>query len=162
MKKETVRTLTIVVGLLILVTVLGLGSAVWLFTQTVDVGKADERTAAEEFDRVRASFTGVTPVLGVRDNEPVLARTPPEAASGARLTTLHVLHWDPDDDSFARIDVPFWLIRLKSGPIEIYSEGNVVGDGHLGLTVEELERFGPTLVMDHEGRGGERLLVWTE
>jgi hypothetical protein len=162
MKKDTIRTLTIVVGLLILLAVLGLGSAVWLFTQSVDVGKADEISATEAFDVVRARFPGVTPVLAVRDSEPVLARTPPETQSGPRLTTLHVLHWDPDDESFARIDLPFWLIRLKSGPIEIASDQNVIHAGDLGLTVEELERFGPTLVIDHEGRAGDRLLIWTQ
>jgi hypothetical protein len=39
---------------------------------------------------------------------------------------------------------------------------DVVNAGDLGLTVEELERFGPTLVMDHAGRDGDRLLIWTE
>jgi hypothetical protein len=162
MKKETIRTLTIVVGLVILLAVLGLGSAVWLFTQSVDVGKADEAVAAEEFNRVRAQFAGTGPVLEIRNGDPVLARKPPDHPSGVRLATLHVLHWDPDDDSFARIDLPFWLIRLKSGPIEIVSDNSAISDGDLGITVEELERFGPTLVADHQGRKGERLLIWTE
>lgn len=162
MKKETVRTLTIVVGLVILLAVLGLGSAVWLFTQSVDVGKADEVVASQEFDRVRAQFAGVEPILQIRDGDPVLARKPPDRSAGVRLTTLHVLHWDPDDESFARVDLPFWLIRLKSGPIEIVSNNDAINDGDLGITVEELERFGPTLVADHQGRGGERLLIWTQ
>src|SRR5687768_2916067 len=50
MKKETVRTFTIVVGLVILLAVLGLGSAVWLFTQAIERGKADEVVAGQEFD----------------------------------------------------------------------------------------------------------------
>src|ERR671915_236057 len=79
LKPETVRTLTIVIGLVILLVVLVLGSAVWLFTQSVDVGKADETTAMQEFARVRATFPGVTPVLEVRHDEPVLARKPPDA-----------------------------------------------------------------------------------
>ena len=162
MKKETVRTLTIVVGLVILLAVLGLGSAVWLFTQSIDVGKADEVVAAGEFDRVRARFPGITPVLEIRDGEPFLARKPPDRPAAGRLSTLHVLHWDPDDDSFARIDLPFWLIRLKSGPIEIVSNKSPISDGDLGITVEDLERFGPTLVADHQGEGGDRLLIWTE
>jgi hypothetical protein len=162
MKKETVRTLTIVVGLVILLAVLGLGSAVWLFTQSVDVGKADEVVAAQEFDRVRARFPGVTPVLEISDGEPALARKPPDRQTGKRLTTLHVLHWDPDDDKFARVDLPFWLIRLKSGPIEIVSNNNAISHGELGITVEELERFGPTLVADHVGESGDRLLIWTQ
>ncbi len=162
MKKETVRTLTIVIGLVILLVVLGLGSAVWLFTQSIDVGKADEVVAAEEFERVRARFPGMKPVLDIRDGEPLLARKPPDRPAGGRLSTLHVLHWDPDDDSFARIDLPFWLLRLKSGPIEIASDHGRMGRGDLGITIEELERYGPTLVLDHEGRDGERVLVWTE
>jgi hypothetical protein len=162
MKKETVRTLTMVVGLVILVAVLALGSAVWLFTQSVDVGKADEVVAAGEFDRVRARFPGAKPVLEIRDGEPFLSRKAPERPAGGRLSTLHVLHWDPDDDSFARIDLPFWLIRLKSGPIEIVSDNSAISDGDLGITVEELERFGPTLVADHQGERGERLLIWTQ
>jgi hypothetical protein len=162
MKKETVRTLTIAVGLVILLAVLGLGAAAWLFSQTVNVGKSDERAAIQEFDRVRARFAGVTPVLNVRDGEPVLARKPPDRSAGPRLTTLHVLHWDPDDERVARIDLPFWFIRLKSGPIEITANNSAISDGELGITVEELERFGPTLVADHEGRGGDRLLIWTQ
>jgi hypothetical protein len=162
MKKETVRTLTIAAGLVILLAILGLGAAAWLFSQSVNVGKKDEGTAMQEFDRVRAQFPGVTPVLDVRDGEPVLARKPPDRSAGVRLTTLHLLHWDPDDNSFARVDLPFWVIRLKSGPIEIVSEDSEIGNRDLGITVEELERFGPTLVADHEGEGGERLLIWTQ
>jgi hypothetical protein len=161
MKKETVRTLTIVVGLVILLAVLGLGSAVWLFTQSVDFGDADEVVAAQEFDRVRAAFVGVKPVLEIRDGEPFLARKPPDR-SGTRLTTLHVLHWDPEDARVARVDLPFWLIRLKSGPIEIVSDNSAISDGDLGITVEDLERFGPTLVADHQGESGDRLLIWTK
>ena len=162
MKKETFRTLTIVIGLVILLAVLGLGSAAWLFTRSVELGKADEASATRAFDHVRARFPGVTPVLEVRGEEAILTRKPPHAPPGPRLTTLHVLHWDPDDESFAQIDLPFWLIRLKSGPIEVAANQDVVNGGDLGLTVEELERFGPTLVMDHAGRDGDRLLIWTE
>ena len=31
----------------------------------------------------------------------------------------------------------------------------------LNLTVEDLERFGPTLILDHTGSKGERVLVWS-
>jgi hypothetical protein len=161
MKKETARTLTIALGLLILLAILGLGSAAWLFSRTVDVATADEASATDQFDRIRARFAGTAPVLQVRDGEPVLARVPPDRGS-RKLETLRLMHWDPDDDSFARIEVPFWLLRLKSGPIEIVSDASSLSDGRLGITVEDLERFGPTLVVDHEGERGDRLLIWTE
>ena len=162
MKKDTLRTLVIIVGVLILLAIVGLGSAVWLFMRSFDVGKADAATASQQFDGIRSRFAGVTPVLAIKDEEPVVTRRPPAQGTGARLTTLHVLAWDPDDSDIARIDLPFWLLRLKSGPIEITSERGWGGEKELGITVEELERYGPTLVLDHEGEDGERVLVWTE
>jgi hypothetical protein len=162
MKKETVRTVMIIVGVLILVAIVGLGSAVWLFTRSFTVGKADEASASQRFDEVRERFAGLTPVLDIRDEEPVVTRRPSESGTGTRLTSLRIIHWDPDDDSFARIDLPFWLLRLKSGPIEIASNHGRMDNRDLGITIEELERYGPTLVLDHEGRGGERVLIWTE
>jgi hypothetical protein len=32
----------------------------------------------------------------------------------------------------------------------------------LKLTVEDLERFGPTLIVDHRSSSGERVLVWSQ
>ena len=159
MKKQTARALMIVAGVSILFVVLGLGSAVWLFTRTVNVGKADQASASRRFEEARERFAGITPILEVRDRRAVLTREPPSQGTGDRLTTMRILAWDADDDSFAQIDLPFWLLRLKSGPIEI-------GDGplrhtDLHLTVEDIERYGPTLVLDHEDRRS-RVLVWTE
>lgn len=162
MKKDTARTLMIVLGVLILLAIVGLGSAVWLFTQSVDLDKADKASAARRLDQVRERFEGVTPVLIVRDGEAVVSRRPPAQAHGTKLSTLRIVHWDPDDDSYARVDLPFWLLRLKSGPIHIGSRGRRGGEQELGLTVEELERYGPTLVLDHQGADGEHVLIWTE
>jgi hypothetical protein len=160
-KKETVRTLVIVLGVLILVAIVGLGSAVWLFTRSFDVGTADAATAALRFDDVRSRFAGSAPVLQVRDEEPVVTRRPPDHKTGPRLTTLRILVWDPEEDKLTRIDLPFWLLRLKSGPIDIASDARM-SSSDLGLTVEDLERYGPTLVLDHQGADGDRVLIWTE
>ena len=32
----------------------------------------------------------------------------------------------------------------------------------LRLTAEDLERFGPTLIVDHRNTSGERVLVWSQ
>src|SRR5688572_20541551 len=97
MKKDTLRTIVIIVGVLILLAVVGLGSAVWLFMRSFDVGQADAADASQQFDQIRSRFAGVTPVLAIKDEEPVITRRPPAQGTGARLTTLHVLAWDPDD-----------------------------------------------------------------
>jgi hypothetical protein len=159
MKKETARALMIVAGVVILLVIVGLGSAVWLFTQTIDRADADEQSADAAFSEVRQRFGNPKPILDVKDGEPVLTRKPPDVAHPSRLSMLHVIAWDPDDEGLTRVDLPFWLIRLKSGPIEISSKS---GFEDLNLTVEDLERFGPALLVDHVGRGGDRVLIWTE
>jgi hypothetical protein len=32
----------------------------------------------------------------------------------------------------------------------------------LKLTVEDLERFGPTLIVDHSSASGDHVLVWSQ
>ena len=161
MKKETVRTLLIVLGLLVLLAVVCLASAVWLFTRSFQFEKADAANAAQQLDAIRGRFAGVTPVLAIRDEDPVVTRRPQATASSTRLTTMHVVAWDAEDDDFVRIDLPFWLLRLKSGPIEIASDRKWMHGDDLGITVEELERYGPTLILDESKRGG-RVIIWTE
>ena len=87
MKKETVRTIVIVIGVLILLIIVGLGSAAWLFMRSVQVGDADAADATQQFDTIRSRFTGVTPILQIRDGEPVVTRRPPAQGPGVRLTT---------------------------------------------------------------------------
>ena len=162
MKKNTARALMIVVGVCVLLVILGLGSAVWLFTNAIDVGEASEADASREFNRVRERFAGVQPVIVFENDEPRVARRPAAEAPTVRLSAMHVLVWDPDEQRLTRVYVPFWFLRLKSGPIEIGTNEGVLSGEDLGLTVEELERLGSTLVFDHEEEGGDRLIVWTE
>jgi hypothetical protein len=162
MKKQTLRALLIIIGLLVLLFIAGVGSALWLVMRSFDAAKVDSASAAQEFDRVRSQFGGVEPLIAIRDEEPVITRKPPAPASSARLTTMHVLAWDAEDDDFVRLHLPFWLLRLKSGPIEIMSDRSWMRDDDLGITVDELERHGPTLVLDHRAHQGTRVMVWTE
>jgi hypothetical protein len=71
--------------------------------------------------------------------------------------------FDSRDERVVRMDIPFWLLRLRMRGTRI----NVGGNGNidlakLRLTVEDLERFGPTLIVDHRDADGSRVLVWTE
>jgi hypothetical protein len=161
MKNKTVRTIAIAAAVVFLVAIVGFGAAVWLFTRSFSITQVDEASALARFDEVRGSFAGVTPVIHIQDDgRATLTRRPPAERQATRLSTLHVVAWDPHDRGLARVDLPFALLRLKSGPIEIASEAGF--DGDLNLTVEDLERYGSTLVLDHTARDGERVLVWTQ
>jgi hypothetical protein len=162
MKKGTARTLMIIVGVLFLFAILGVGSAVWLFTRAVNVASADAKSAERSFEEIRQKFGGVTPILEVRGDDPVISREPPEQTTGEPLTSLRIVAWDDTDERFTQIDLPFWLLRLKKGPIQFSHQEEVFGRKRLLLTVEQLERYGPTLVLDHQPRRGGHVIVWTE
>lgn len=160
MKNKTIRTVAIAVAVVFLLAIVGLGAAVWLFTRSFSLSQVDHASAQARFDEIRNTFAGVTPLIRIEDGRAKLSRRPPERDPGTRLSTLHVVAWDPEDRGLARVDLPFMLLRLKSGPIDIASEAGL--DGDLGITVADLERYGSTLVLDHTGRDGERVLVWTQ
>ena len=162
MKKETARTLMIVAGVVILLAIVGLGSAVWLFKRAVNVADADAKSAEQSFEEVRQRFGGVTPLLELRDDEPTITRQPPEQTTGGRLTSLRIMAWDHDEKRLTHIDLPFFLLRLKKGPIEFANHEKVFGRRPINLTVEQLERYGPTLVLDVQPPRGGHVIVWTE
>ena len=162
MKRSHATILMAVIGVLVFLGIVGLSLGVWLFASVFDHDTADKRAATASFDEVRRRFAAVEPVFSITGDERAeIRREPPPAQPGQALERLHVLAWDPDDESLARVTLPFWILRLKTGPLDI-SGKVMINHHHVDVTVEQIERYGPTLLVDHEGRGGDRLLVWTE
>jgi hypothetical protein len=159
------RWVPIVLGVLFLLVCVAIGGMIVvasLFRQSVDSqpSNADEATAA--FNEVRSRFGGRPPLLEFRNGEPHRLATI-DKRSTVTLQHLKVLVWDPDDSHLTRVELPFWLVRLKSTPIDLgsYAAGIADGDGD-DLRVEDLEAYGPGIVVEHTTREGERLLVWLE
>jgi hypothetical protein len=160
MKKRTTRTILIIVGVLIALAVVGVGLAVVLFMGTTEFSTADRSRADEVWREIRGRFRDAQPLLEVRDHETaVLSREPPTNPAHPPLESLNIVAWDAEDASLFRMSLPFWMLRLKSGTFTI---GEGIHARRLDVTVEDLERFGPALVVDHEDSGGDRVLVWTE
>jgi hypothetical protein len=159
MKRKHATILMGVVGVLIFCVVVLVAGGAWFFASAFESASADERTAGSAFDDVRRRFSNVGPVFEIPDDgDPVVRRPAPETRPATPLQTLRLRHWGPDDDRMEDVSIPFWLLRLKTGSISVTSR-------HVGLrdiTAEDIERYGPTLLVDHEGRGGDRLLIWTE
>ena len=61
-----------------------------------------------------------------------------------------------------RVDVPFWLLRLKSGPIAFSSYASGFDDRRVRLRVEDIERRGPGIVLDVAEPNEGRVLIWAE
>jgi hypothetical protein len=80
---------------------------------------------------------------------------------------MHVLHWQPDERSLTQLDLPFALLRLKDGPLDIIRFINVASGSYpmqsvVSIRISEIEQFGPTLLIDQQLEDDHRVLVWTE
>jgi len=78
------------------------------------------------------------------------------------VEAIHVMAYDPDDSRVVNVSIPFWLMRLQRGGSVINFNGNDMNLEDLKITIEDLERFGPTLIVDHKSPDGERVLVWSQ
>ena len=157
----------VLVGIAVVV-VLGLvavaGVGFYEFSRHFETTAATATDAASEFDAVRARFAGQEPLLE-RTETGGVARTRREApveAPAVRPTELHLLGFDPSDGRLVRFKVPFWLLRMGGAKGSIDLNGEKVTLDELDVTVEDLERLGPALVLDHRTPKGERVIVWTQ
>lgn len=160
------RWMPIVLGIVFLLFVLAVGavllSVAW-FRQALQVTAVSQIEAGREFDAIRAKFSGQRPLLEMREGEPALAaERKDEARSTAQITRLHLMAWDDDDQQLVTFSLPFWLLRMKSGPIGFSSYDS--GFERVSLSAEDIERHGPGLILDasDNDRGRGRVLIWAE
>jgi|SRR5947207_11212790 len=164
-KKRT--WVAILVAILIIIVMGGIvlvGSAAFYIRRHVSTQFVDDSVALTEFERERARFAGQQPLVEMRDehNSTVHRRI---ASSATELQTLRILAFDSHNGKLVRMSIPFWLLRLMPG--KRFNMGK--NDGidfdteRMHLTVDDLERAGPGLVLDGKDlRGGGLVLVWTE
>jgi hypothetical protein len=157
----------VVVGIVV-VCILGIiamaGIGVYFFSQHIQTRTMTPASASREFDQINARFKGQTPLIELDERGHYLrSNTDRQAASGAKTPeALHVMAFEPHDGRVVQVNIPFWLLRLKMRGSTIDFNGNRMELEDLKLTVEELERIGPSLVVDHRAPGGQRVLVWSQ
>ena len=151
-----------IVGVLVVIAMAGAG--LYFFSRNISARTVTATTAASEFDSIRARFAGQKALIELDEHGNFLrANTDrPAPANPQRPETLYVLAFDPDDGSLVRLTVPFWLLRLKVSDARIDFGNNRMDLEDLKLTVEDLERYGPALVLDQMNSGGDRVLVWSQ
>jgi hypothetical protein len=131
------------------------------FVRNVSMEQATTAEADRSFETVRAQFKD-KPIIAIDGRENVtLQRRPPNAPPPVKPTVLHIMAHDPEDERVVNVKVPFWLLRLGREKIRLGSGGDFQLED-LKITAQELERYGPALLLDHRDRSGTRVLVWTQ
>lgn len=133
----------------------------YFVSRNLDMKTATTAEASQSFEDVRARFKDA-PIITLDSQENVtLTRRPPAQAASERPSTMHVMAYDDDESRIVRVTIPFWMLRLGREKIRI-GAGRDLQFEDLHLTAEELERYGPSLLLDHRGSNGQRVLVWTQ
>lgn len=133
---------------------------VW-FRDHLSIEAASETDAETAFAAVRQQYGERAPLLEMHGGDP-RSNPPPTDGPRTSLSTLHVLAWDARDDRMVRVEVPFWLLRLKEGPIRFGAYASGLDDLNLTLTTAEMERYGPGIVVDVSRNGRDRALLWVD
>ena len=165
MKKKR-SWLPIVAGIAVLtvsLVIAGLFVLAAVVRDRIDVDRTQNAaSAAVEFEKVRQQFPGATPMLTYDGRTAALSETARQGTSTARLDTLAVLAWNPEQEELVRVSLPFWLLRLQGKPFILGDMVTSFEDRSLQLTAEDIERHGPGIVLDFVGPDGTRVLVWTQ
>ena len=123
--------------------------------------QATPAVAEQSFDGVRARFKEA-PIIALDEQRRVtLSRRPPAQAADTKPQTMYVMAYDPDEGRIVNLTIPFWMLRLGREKIRLGSGGDLQFE-QLQITADELERYGPALLLDHRNRQGHRVLVWTQ
>ena len=160
-RQQTILLAVLATGVVIAIVVVGAG--VWIVTSLVENESMDDATATKTLDEIRARFGGVTPVIELRPTGPTLLRRPPAEKPPGELKTLHLIRWSVEEERLTRVDLPFAILRLRDGLFRVQFDREAAGVNlSTSLRVTDVERYGPTLIMDDDLPDGGRILMWSD
>ncbi len=135
------------------------GAGIYMFSRHVDARHVTQAQADSEFAAVRARFKDQEPLLEIKKDKVYAARLEERAGTynGPLPTTLNVLAYERGENKRVHLTIPLWLLHMK-GKMKL--QGEDMGVERLDLSVDDIERAGPALLIDHTD-GHARLLVWT-
>lgn len=143
--------------------VIGLAAAgLWFVRSHVNVQPTTAAAATSDFQTVRDRFASQKPLIELDDRGNFVHANTDRPNGTQRPESLNILAFDAREEHVVRIDIPFWMLRLKARGTLINVNGGNIDLQKLRLTVEDLERFGPTLIVDHRDVNGSRVLVWSQ
>ncbi|HUR19719.1 MAG TPA: hypothetical protein VMZ90_02850 [Vicinamibacterales bacterium] len=155
-----VKASLIGVSLVLLVFLAFAGTSTYFVMRHLDRSTSTEVAAAKDFDAIRTRFGARAPLIEVVNASiRELKINRPEQADGRPISTLHILNWKQENNEVLRTEVPVWLMRFSS--INILSKLGIAPE-RFSLTVQDLERYGPGVVMDYRRPGEYRVLLWME
>lgn len=145
-----------------------IAAGAYFVAREIDTKPASRASAEQEFDAERARFASEQPLIEIDEDDRAVRSTfdPNRPPAETKPEVMIVMAWDPQDERIVRVRLPFWLLHLGSrnrrgGSLNLGSNSRIDFE-RLSISVQDLERLGPALIVDHRSSHGERVLIWTQ
>jgi len=129
----------------------------YLVLSTIETTQSAPDAATVTFDEVRRAFPGRPPLIEVVNLRAANVRINRDPNRPRKpVDKLHFLIWSPDGQEITRGSAPAWIARLRVSITGI--GGWSFSDLH--VTMEDIERYAPGVIVDFKTPDGEQVLVW--
>ena len=165
-KKTWISVLIAAVIIVGVLAVTAVGGTAYFIYRHVHTQFTPTENADQQFAAARARFAGQQPLIEMRHgDEPLLHRELiPETMPTARLETMRVLAYDTRANKLVNVSIPMWLLRMApSNKFSFMKDNGIDFDSdRVHISIDDIERRGPGLILDQAERRDSRVLVWTE
>ncbi len=136
------------------------GVSGYMFVRHLSTATAEEAETLKKFDEIRARFGSRAPLIEVinpRAGDVRVNRL--EDPQHRTVNTIHILAWQSEGGQRIEADLPLWLMKFSS--LNILSRLGVAPE-RWRLTVADIERYGPGIVVELREPGEKDVLIWVQ
>jgi hypothetical protein len=153
----------------VMIALTAVGMGLWFFVSHHQSNPVSKQSAEAEFSQLRSRFSTRQPLIDMSFRQPVKPST--IGQSVASLHTFHTVIFDTrGSQRIVHITVPFWFARLfagREGEFKWLGQLTFLDDTEfdseaIHLSLDQLEQWGPGLVVDYQHRSGGQFISWVE
>jgi hypothetical protein len=136
------------------------GTSAYFVFRHLERRTVTEAQTQPEFEAIRKRFGARPPLVEIVDPLAADIRINKLAdPDGRRVTTMHVLAWDAEEEQLLRTEAPIWLFRFSALNVLSHLQ---ISPAKFRLTVVDIKRYGPGVVVDFSRPGRSRVLIWVD
>jgi hypothetical protein len=136
------------------------GTSAYYIFRSMEKHQAGEPDAVQAIDAIKTRFGSRPPLIEISDLQRADIRiNRPTEASATHVGTVHIVNWKSETGELMRTEMPLWLMRFSS--VNILSQLGVA-PAQFRLTVDDIERYGPGVIVDYSQQGTFRLFLWVD
>ena len=158
-----------IITAVVILALTAVGIGVWFFVSHHESKPVSEQSAQAEFSQLRSRFSTQQPLVDMNLRQPL--ETSSTGQSIAPLHTFHTVIFDTRGrQRMVHITVPYWFARLFAGrdgefkwlgQLTFLDDTEFDGEA-IHLSLDQLERRGPGLIIDYQHPSGGQFISWVE